>query len=151
MTEFMQRGTVIVGGRDKAAARRQADEVLAQVVKGFAPCLADGRAAGGNQVFGSGMLLGFGINGRRRDDMRGQSLALLHIEDGEALEERDAGGIVAAGLYPFALGLGNKAVGVANDGATFALADMTAKAQGLAEGQPFLRGKAPTNDGIPQN
>ena len=47
--------------------------------------------------------------------------------------------------------LRNKAVGVADRGAAFALADVSTKSKGLAEGQPMLRTEATPDDRIPKN
>jgi hypothetical protein len=83
----MQRGAVKVGGGEEAAARRQADKIIAQIVESLAARFANGRAAAADKGFGFGMLFGFGIDDRQRGDVGRKPLALLHIEDGEALQE----------------------------------------------------------------
>src|SRR5665213_3457135 len=90
---------------------------------------------------------------RRRDrlDLLGQALALRHVENGEALEERDRLRFVAGLCGPAALVLRREAVGVNDGRAALALADMAAEAERLAEGQPTLARKTVLNDGAPQN
>src|SRR6202012_4749540 len=54
-------------------------------------------------------------------------------------------------LGPLAFAFGHKAIGKTDGRAAFAFADMPAKAQGLAKGQPFLIGKAAPDHGVPQD
>src|ERR1700744_3144138 len=151
VTEFMQRRAVKIGGGEEAAARRQADEIFAQMIESLTACFADGRAAATDKSLGFGVLVGFGIDAGRRRDMGRKSLALLHIEDGEALQERHGRRIVTAFLGALAFAFGHKAVGKTDGRAAFAFADMPAKAQGLAKGQPFLIGKTAPDHGVPQD
>ena len=151
MTEFMQRRAIKIGGRQKRTARRKPDEILAAMIEGFAAAFADARAACGNQLLGCGHHIGRRHRLRRRRDVRRQAFALLDIEHGEAFEKRHRIGIVALLFRALAFAARNEAVGVTNRRAALAFAHMPAKAQGLAEGQPFLGGEAVFHHGIPQD
>ena len=151
MAEFMQRRAIKIGGRKECLARRKPDEILAAMIEGFPAAFADACAACGDQFLGCGHHIGRRHRLRDRRDMRRKALALLHIEYGEAFEERHGVRIVALLFRPLAFAARNEAVGVTNRRATFAFAHMPAKAQGLAEGQPFLRGETVFHHGIPQD
>jgi len=88
--------------------------------------------------------------GRRRDLFR-QILALIVVEDGEALEERDRVGGVAGLGRALAFAPGNEPVGIDNRGATFAFPDMRPDLERLAEGGLVLAGKAALGAGHPQD
>ena len=84
-------------------------------------------------------------------ELRGQSVALLGVEHGVALEERD----LALGLVALVVGLGaGDAVGIDDELAGFALTDVAAKLERLPEGQPeragipFLDGGRPQHDDV---
>src|SRR3546814_5285537 len=79
-----------------------------------------------------------------------QSFALREVEDGKALEEGDAAGILAAFARAFLLGLGGEAVGIDHGHAMLALADAAPGIAGLFEGKPALRGKAMLEQCAPQ-
>ncbi len=63
----------------------------------------------------------------------GQVLALVGVEHGEALEERDRAGLVAVALGPPAFVVGHEAVGIDDGRAVLALADIAAEAQAPGE------------------
>src|SRR5581483_5020854 len=91
---------------------------------------------------------------RRRRDRRNlvrQAIALVGIEDGEALQERNGAGFPAAFRRALLRVVRHKAVGVDDRGAALALADMTAERQGLAEREPALAGEAMLDDSAPQD
>ena len=68
-------------------------------------------------------------------------LALIGVEHGKSLEERNRTGFVTIALRPLAFLVGDKAVGIDDGSAVFAFADAAAKAQGLAKREPSLAGK----------
>ncbi|MBB6414190.1 hypothetical protein HNQ71_006899 [Mesorhizobium sangaii] len=72
--------------------------------------------------------------------MFGQVVALRDIEDGEALQKRHGPRLVAIGPCAVLLVFGNKAVGMHDGRAVFALPDIAAKGKRLPEGQPVLAG-----------
>jgi hypothetical protein len=90
-------------------------------------------------------------SGWRRGDAVGQGRALLDVEDGEALEERDAARLLASLSGAVAHVVGNEAVGIDDGGAALALADVAPERDALPESQPALRGVAPLDDGVPQD
>jgi hypothetical protein len=89
---------------------------------------------------------------RRRGgrDIVGQVLALICVEDGEALQERDRLGVLAGLARTALLILRHEAIGIYDSGAAFALADISAHRQRLAEGQPTLAGEAAFDHGAPE-
>ena len=64
----------------------------------------------------------------------GQILALVGVENGEALQERDRLGVLAGLARTALLVLRHETVGIDDGGAALALADIPAKRQRLAEG-----------------
>ena len=91
------------------------------------------------------------IGSRWRRDVGRKILALVGVEDREALEERDRFRFVAGFGGARAFAVGNEAVGIDDRGAFLALAHMGAEFQRLAEGEPFLAGEAALGDGAPQD
>src|SRR3546814_20615182 len=82
---------------------------------------------------------------RRRNDgqLLRQVLALLRIEDREALQKRDRLGVLAGLAGALFLVVRHEAVGIADGGAVLALADIAAERERLAKSQPALPGEAP--------
>ena len=81
----------------------------------------------------------------------GQAFALVDIEDGEALEECHLPGLAILVAGAFLLMLWREAIGIADDRAALALADMAAGGVGLGIGQPALRCVTTLDDGRPQH
>ena len=80
--------------------------------------------------------------------LRGQVFALLGVEHGVALEERDR----AFGFLALVVGVGaDDAVGIDDQLAMFALAHIAAERQSLAEGEPVRRLIAGDHRGHPQH
>jgi len=93
-----------------------------------------------------------GIRRRRSRGERGrQAVALLDIEDGEALEEVDRAGVLARFLRALTLLAGDEAVGVDHRRAALALAHAAAQRERLAEGKPDLAGIAALDDSAPED
>jgi hypothetical protein len=89
-----------------------------------------------------------GLDRRGGDcDAFGQVLALLNIEDGESFEERDRADLFSRIARALARPFWNEAIGIDNRRALFALANVTAKREGLAEGEPALGREAILDDG----
>ncbi len=128
MAEFVQRGAVVIGRADEIRTRRQADEILARMIEGLAATDADDCARGGNQSLGGAVFLVGGNGLGRGHDLGRQAVALLDVEDGEALQERYAPRFVIALACPVARLARHEAVGVTDGGAALALAHMTAQA-----------------------
>ena len=112
---------------------------------------ADIGAGGTDQRLGLRQDQVFGQRFRRRRDLGREVLALVGIEDREALEERDRVGLVAGFGGAGAFAVGNEAVGIDDGDAAFALAHMRAEFQRLTKGEPVLAGEAALVAGQPQN
>jgi hypothetical protein len=89
------------------------------------------------------------VRDRRRngDQVGGKSVALGDVEHGEALQERYRVRLVALLPRPGALLVRDKPVGEHHRGATLTFADISAQAQGLAEGEPALAREAMLDNG----
>src|SRR3546814_16662922 len=85
---------------------------------------------------------------RRRNDgqLLRQVLALLRIEDREALQKRDRLGVLAGLAGALFLVVRPEAVGIDDGGAVLALADIAAERERLAKRQPALPGEALLGD-----
>ena len=70
---------------------------------------------------------------RRREGAFGQALALRDVEHRKAFEERHCFRLVTVAPRPFALVVGDEAVGIDDSGPAFALAHRPAQAQGLPQ------------------
>src|SRR5215472_5397421 len=88
---------------------------------------------------------------RRRCYVGRQILALVGIENREALEERDRVRLVAGFRRACPFAVGNEAVGIDETNALFALADMRADFERLPEREPFLGGEAALGAGDPED
>jgi hypothetical protein len=124
---------------------------LARHIESLRSANAEVRARRCDEAFGVRNDLGFWQRGRTCVSVFRQAFALLHVEQGEAFEERHAPRLVAVLLGPLALGLGNEGIGVARGDAALALHDVAAHFLGLGVGQPCLRREARTHDVMPQN
>ncbi len=135
-----------IGGR-----RRDLHEVVRRAVKGAAAADAEIRARGPDQRLG--LRLDHAGWRRRRDggDLLRQVLALVGVEDGEALQERNRLCFVAALAGPFAFIIGYEAVGVDDGDAARSLPDIAAKAKRLAECEPALAGKTVLDNRAPED
>ena len=84
-------------------------------------------------------------------DVRGQTIALVSVEDRKAFEKWNRPRFLAGfGGSPLFVAR-HKTVGVDHRGAAFALADMPAKRERLTESEPALSRKAALDDGTPEN
>ena len=151
MTDFMQGRPVPVDRFEIGLRRWNLHEVVPRIVE--RPLAADPEVHAGCTDQRLGLRqdeIGFD---RRRDrhDIRGQALALRHVENSEALEERDRLRFVAGLCGPAALVVRSEPVSIHDGRAALALADMAAEAERLAEGQPTLARKAELDDGAPKN
>lgn len=107
--------------------------ILRGAVEG--PVAADAKigAGRGDQRLGLGEDQTLGHRRRGSDKFARQVLALIGVEHGESLEERNRAGFVAVALRPLAFLAGDEAVGIDDCGAVLAFAHVAAKAQGLAK------------------
>ena len=122
--------------------RGHLDVIGARHVEGAGAADADLGAGGNDQRLGLRQYQVFGDRFRHRRDFGRKIRALVGIEHREALEERDRVRLVAGFGGTSAFAVGNKAVGIDDGGAAFALPDMGAEFERLAEGEPFLVGEA---------
>ena len=151
MAELMQRGAMPVHRREIGLRRRHLDEVTDDRIERAVAADSDVGATGPDQRLGLGQNKTLG--NRRCDgcDRVGQSFALIGVEHGELLEERDGARLVAVAVGALALGLGDEAVGIDHRGAALALADVAAERERLAEGEPGLAGIAALDDRAPED
>ena len=131
---------------EEARRRRHLDVIGARHIEGAVAADADIGAGRADQRLGLRQDQVFGKRRGRRRDVGRQILALVGVEDREALEERDRFGFVAGLGGARALAVGNEAVGIDDRGALFALLDMRADFERLAEGEPVLAGEAALGD-----
>ena len=151
MAELMQRGPVPVDRLEIGLRRRYANEVAEHVVVGALPADAEVGAGGRDQRLDP-RLDERCVSGRRcRRQLGRQAVALLDVEDGEALEEVDRAGVLARLLHALAFLAGDEAVSVDDGRAALALAHIAAERERLAEGEPALAGVAALDDSTPED
>src|SRR5579871_4519885 len=88
---------------------------------------------------------------RSRGDPVREPVALIAIEDSEALQKRDRLRLVAGLVRTTLLVQRHEAVGIDDGRAALALADVTAERQRLAKRQPALACEAAFNHGAPED
>ena len=93
------------------------------------------------------------VRDRRRDgdQLGGKTVALGYVEHGEALQERDRVRLVALLPRTCALLVRDESVGEHHRRAALAFADIAAKTECLAKGQPALAWEAMLDNGPPQD
>ena len=150
MTELMQRGAVPVDRLEIGLWRRDLDIVFGRCVEGAIAADTKRDARGLDQGFDLGLDQAWRRWRRRGCDLIGQAVALVGVEDGKALEEwnrlRLFAGLGGASL----LVAWHETVGVDDGGAAFALADMAAKRERLAKGEPALSREAVLDRRLPR-
>lgn len=88
---------------------------------------------------------------RRRCDLRRQAIALIGVEDREALEKCNGLCFLTVLARAPLFVDRHKAVGKNNRSSALALADVTAERQCLAEGKPALTCECALSGGSPEN
>ena len=90
---------------------------------------------------------------RRSDggDVVRQAVALRGVEDGEALEERNRGGVLTSLAGSALLVLRREAIGIDDGRAVLAFADIAAQRQRLTEGEPALAREAALDHRAPED
>ena len=147
----MADGPVPVDRIEKGRGRRHLDVIGAWDIEGAVAADADIGAGSADQRLGLRQDQVVGQRRRRRRDLGRYILALVGIKDREALEKRDRVGLVAGFCGTLALAIRDEAVGIDDRSAAFALPDMRADLERLAEGEPILAGKAALGAGQPQD
>ena len=151
MAELMQRGAMPVHRREIGLRRRHLDEIADDRIEGAVTADPDVGATGPDQRLGLGQDHALGNGWCHGCDRVGQAFALIRVEHGEALEERDGARLVAVAVGALALGLGHEAIGIDHRGAALALADIAAERKRLAEREPGLAGIAAFNHRAPED
>ena len=152
MGQFVQRGPVEIDRLEKARLIGDANAVICDVIIGMAAAALKAHAACLNKGFG-----GFNREALRdvvglRVILKGEVFALGDVEDREALQKGDAARAVfdcrarriLAGLF------GDKAVGINDRCAAFALLDIATQRERLLECQPLVDFVLPRKQRIPQ-
>ena len=142
VAEFMQGRAMPVDRLEIALRPWQLDVVVRRSVEGLVAAKPQVGAAGADQRLDLGDDQPFRDRWRHSDEIIGQAVALRGVEDRESFEERDGYGFVARLARTAAFIVGNKAVGIDDGRAAFALPHIAAKTERLAEGEPALRGEA---------
>ena len=151
MAELMQRRAMPVHRLEIGLRRGHLDEVADDRIERAVAADPDVGATGPEQRLGLGQDEAVGNRRCRGCDRVGQAFALIGVEHREAFEERDGARRVAVAVGALALGLGHDAVGIDHRGAAFALADIAAERERLAEGEPGLAGIAALDDRAPED
>jgi hypothetical protein len=113
--------------------RRNLDEVVRRRIERHVAPDADVGASCGNDGFDMRQHLR-PARQRRSIGISRNAVALLDMEDGEALEEADAPRLLAGGSRLIPLQLGKEGVGIDDHSAFFALANSAAEGERLLEG-----------------
>src|SRR6267154_2365343 len=96
MTELMERGPVPIDRLEIGSRRRHLHEIARRVIVGVSAADAEIRARGGNQCLGAWLNLTWWRRDNRRRTLLGQAIALVGVEDGNALEKRDGARLLAS-------------------------------------------------------
>ena len=118
----MEDRPVPVDRLEEGRRRRHLDVIGARDIEGAVAADADIGAGRADQRLGLRQDQVFGQRLRRRRDLGRYILALVGIEDREALEKRDRLGLVAGLCGALALAIRDEAVGIDDRRAAFALA-----------------------------
>jgi len=128
---------------------RHLHEIARRVVVGARTADAEIRTGSGNQRLGSGLNLAWWRRDNRSSDLLGQTMALVCVEDGKALEKRDGARLLAGFRGAPTLVVRGEAIDIDDGRSPLALPDMAAESERLAKGQPVLSSKAVIDDGPP--
>ena len=150
MAEFMKRGAVEVHRLVERLLRGQLHRVEHGCIKGMITADADVCATGRHQCLGLRDRRAWGEH-NRCGHLLGQSLALVDVEDGEALEERHLPRLARLVGCTCLLAFRREAVGIANGNPALALAHAATQRLCLAEGEPALRGISATHGRCPED
>lgn len=138
--------------RDVEGARTwHLDVVVPGVVKGLVAAETKIGAAGLDEGVDRRRHDGVGNSGHRRRQRVGETVALVGVEDGEALQEGDAAAPVTVPAAARIVLARREAAGIDDGGAMLALAHAAAEPERLAEGEPVLGAEAVLDDGVPEN
>ena len=151
MAQLVERGAVPVDRFEIGGRWRDLHEVVRRAVEGAVAADPKIRSRGPDQRLGS--RLDHAWRRRRRDggDLLGQVLALVGVEHREALEERNRLRLFSVLGGPLALIVRDEAVGVDDGRTAFALPDIGAEPECLAECEPALAGEAALDDRPPKD
>src|SRR3984957_7270496 len=151
MTEFMQRGAVPIDRLEKGLRWRDLDIVFDRCVEGATTSDPEINAAGFDQGFDCRLNQAWRRWRRGRCDFVRQATTLVCVKDCEAFQEWNRLRLFPVFGRPTFLVLWHKPVGVDDCGAAFTLADMAAKRQSLAKGEPALSCEAVFDHGSPKD
>ena len=149
MPEFMQLGPVPVDRLEIRLLRRDLDEVVARRIERHLAPDANIRPGRRNDCFN--LRQDFCATRKWREiRVSWDPLALLHMENSEALQEANAAGVFAGRARLRLFVLRDKRVGIDNRRSLLALAHIAAESERLFEGQPALRWPALLDGGRPE-
>jgi hypothetical protein len=131
--------------------RRHADEVAGNVVVSLVATDSDIRGRSAYQLLYLRQDQA-GINRRRASrDISGQALALVGVEYGEALQERDSARFLAPLVSAVAHVVRDEAIGIDDRCPALGRAHVPAQCLRLLEGEPALHGEAPLHHCVPED
>jgi len=139
VAELVQGGAVEIDLLAEGLLRRHLHEIEGGRVIGRMPADPEVSAGRCDQRLGDRDGLALAAHGRRRRHRLGQAFALVDVEHGEPLQERDLPRLPILVPRPLLLALGREPVRIADARPLLALADIAASAKRLPEGQPALR------------
>jgi hypothetical protein len=147
MTEFMECGPVPIDRFEVSRRRWHLNEIARHIVVGARTADAEIRTGCRNQRLGSGLNLAWWRRDNRSSDLLGQTIALVYVEDGKALEKRDGARLLAGfgGAPTFVVR--SEAIGIDDGRSPFALPDVAAERERLTKGEPALSREAVLDDG----
>ena len=151
MSEFVQRGAVPVDWLEIGGRRRHLHIILRRDIEGATATDTELDACRLDQRLHAWLdRAGRWWRGDRRNLFR-ETIALVDVEDREALEEWNCLRFLAGLGCAFLLVIGNEAVSIDNGCAVLTLPDMAAHRQRLAEGEPTLSREAVLDDRAPED
>src|ERR1700686_3839060 len=151
MTEFMQRGAMPIDRLEIGLRRRDLHVVFGRSIEGALAANAKRYAGGLDEGFDRRFNQ---VRRRWRScgcDLARQIHALVSVENGKTLEERDGLPLFTGlGRTPFLIAR-HETIGVDDGRAAFALANVAAERERLTKGEPTLTGESAFDHGSPED
>src|SRR5260370_27274211 len=151
VSEFVQGSPMPMDGLEIGFGRRHLNEIERQIIKGAIAANAKIGAGGSDHGFGLGQDQSLGNRCGSACQFRREIFALVGVEHCKSLQEADRVGLASVALGASAFLIWREAVGVDYGRAPLTLADVSAKAERLAEGKPALACESALDDDIPKD
>jgi hypothetical protein len=151
VAELMHGGPVPVDGLEIGLRPRDLNEIMDGAVEGAIAANAEVGAGRGDQCFGVRQDESFGNRCRSARQFRREMLALVGVEHGEVLEERNRVRLVTVALRPLPFLIGHEAIRIHDGGTMLALANVPAETERLAKRKPILGAEAVLDYSAPKD